>query len=77
MSNHFATITKKFQFTIPKQVCTTLRLKPGQKLSVSADHGRIILTPVRTQVEALAGSIQAPNVKQNITAKRKTKATSV
>lgn len=38
-------ISTKYQVVIPKEVRRKIKVKPGQKLSVSTSEGRIILTP--------------------------------
>jgi AbrB family looped-hinge helix DNA binding protein len=42
------TVSSKFQIVIPRQVREALKLKPGQKLSVFAEDGRIGLRPIRS-----------------------------
>jgi AbrB family looped-hinge helix DNA binding protein len=57
MQYHAATITTKMQLTLPKRLCERLGIKRGDKLAVTVEHGAIILTPGRTQIEGAAGSL--------------------
>lgn len=41
------TVSPKFHNVIPKDIRKTMRLRPGQKLKVSAYEGRIELIPDR------------------------------
>ena len=45
------TVSPKFQIVIPKEVREQMGLKPGQKLFVLLDGGRIHLVPVRPMME--------------------------
>lgn len=38
--------------TIPSDVVKSLRLKPGQKFEVSAESGRLVLTPTSPEFDA-------------------------
>jgi AbrB family looped-hinge helix DNA binding protein len=53
-----ATVTSKMQLTIPVRIARKLNLKPGQKVSVAARNGRIVVRPLRSVVEELAGSLR-------------------
>lgn len=55
-----ATITGKMQLTVPVRVAEKIGIKTGDKVSVSDSHGKIILTPVRSLIEELAGSLSTP-----------------
>jgi AbrB family looped-hinge helix DNA binding protein len=41
------TVSPKFEVVIPTEVCDSLKLKPGQKLSVIEKNGIIHLIPIR------------------------------
>ena len=60
-----ATITSKYQFTVPMAIVRRLGLKTGQKVVVSEEKGRVILTPSRKLVEELAGSLKMPKKWKN------------
>ena len=45
------TLSSKFQFVVPREVRESMKLKPGQKMSVLAYDGQIRLLPVRTAQE--------------------------
>ena len=47
------TISPKFQVVIPADVRKRLQLKPGQKLSVIASDGCVLLIPVRPPRELM------------------------
>ncbi len=47
-------VSPKFQVVIPKEIRQRLDLKPGQRLSVTENAGRIELTPILTP-ERLVG----------------------
>lgn len=59
---YVATITAKMQLTLPKRLCEQLGLKRGDKLAVTVEHGSIILMPVRSQIEAAAGSLKSGRI---------------
>ncbi|MBI2426312.1 MAG: AbrB/MazE/SpoVT family DNA-binding domain-containing protein [Candidatus Kerfeldbacteria bacterium] len=40
-------VTSQFRVTIPRSIRKSLALKPGMKLSVTADRFRLTLIPVR------------------------------
>jgi len=52
-----ATVTSKMQLTIPIRIARKLDLKPGHKVIVAARNGRIVVKPLRSVVEELAGSL--------------------
>lgn len=55
--NQLATITSKQQLTIPVGLFRKAGLRIGQKVIVSEENGRLVLTPTEMLVEELAGSI--------------------
>lgn len=55
-----ATITSKKQLTLPAALFHKAGLKVGQKVIVSEENGRLILTPAEKLVEELAGSVPMP-----------------
>ncbi|KKS14084.1 hypothetical protein A2617_01345 [Candidatus Daviesbacteria bacterium RIFOXYD1_FULL_41_10] len=57
---HMATITSKKQFTIPAGLFRKAGLNIGQKVIVSEEDGRLVLTPAEKLVEELAGSVPMP-----------------
>ncbi len=58
MAYYVATITSARQLTLPKRLCERLRIKRDDKLAVTVERGAIILTQLRTLIEARAGSLQ-------------------
>jgi putative addiction module antidote len=46
-------VGSSFVTTIPVDVVKDLRLRPGQKLQVSKENGRIVLTPVTAELDAV------------------------
>jgi AbrB family looped-hinge helix DNA binding protein len=53
-----ATITRKFQLTIPAAIARRLQLTRGDKVMVTpTEDGRIRVRPVRDIIEELAGSL--------------------
>ena len=55
-----ATITSKNQLTLPVDIVRKIGLKMGQKVIVSEEKGKVILTPAGKLVEELAGSLKMP-----------------
>lgn len=55
-----ATITSKMQFTIPMVIARKVGIESGDKVAVSEENGRIILTPMKQLIEELAGSLALP-----------------
>lgn len=55
-----ATITSKRQLTLPSKLFKKAKLKIGQKVLISEDDGRLIITPSENLVEELAGSLSLP-----------------
>lgn len=58
--NQSATITSKLQLTIPAVIARKVGITRGDKVTVSEEDGRIILTPMRQLVEELSGSLAMP-----------------
>ncbi len=58
MDDHIATITSKMQLTLPKRLCEQLGIERGDNRTVTVEHGAIILTPMRSVIEAAAGSLE-------------------
>ena len=46
-----ATLSDEYQVAIPRTVCESLGLEPGQKVQVIAYEGRIVLVPLRSARE--------------------------
>ena len=55
-----ATITSKKQLTLPSEVFKKAGLRVGQKVIVSEENGRLVITPAEKLVEELAGSVKIP-----------------
>lgn len=55
-----ATITSKKQLTLPAELFRKAGLRIGQKVIVSEENGRLVLTPAEKLVEELAGSVPMP-----------------
>lgn len=55
-----ATITGKMQLTVPINIARKVGLKTGEKVSVRDEYGRIIITPTKSLIEELAGSLSLP-----------------
>ncbi|OGG17943.1 hypothetical protein A3D78_07365 [Candidatus Gottesmanbacteria bacterium RIFCSPHIGHO2_02_FULL_39_14] len=55
-----ATITSKNQLTLPVEIVRKIGLKTGQKVIVSEEEGKVIITPAEVLVEELAGSVKMP-----------------
>ena len=58
--NQIATITSKKQLTLPAAIFRKAGLKIGQRVIVSEENGRLLLTPAELLVEELAGSVPIP-----------------
>jgi AbrB family looped-hinge helix DNA binding protein len=54
------TVSPKYQVVIPKHIRETMRLRPGQKLTVIAYDGRIELIPDR-DISELKGFLKGIN----------------
>ncbi len=59
--NQSATITSKMQLTIPMIIAKKVGLGSGDKVTVSEEHGRIVLTPIKQLLAELAGSLSIPD----------------
>lgn len=59
--NQSATITSKMQLTIPIIIARKVGIGSGDKVAVSEEHGRIILTPIKQLLSELAGSLSVPD----------------
>jgi AbrB family looped-hinge helix DNA binding protein len=46
-----ATLSQQYQVAIPRAVCESVGLEPGQKVQVIAYEGRIVLIPLRSARE--------------------------
>lgn len=55
-----ATITGKMQLTVPVRIAQKIGLKTGDKVAVADSQGKIVITPVRSLIEELAGSLSVP-----------------
>lgn len=55
-----ATITSKYQLTLPILITRKLGLKMGDKMIVSEEDGKVVLTPAVRLVEELAGALSIP-----------------
>ena len=55
-----ATITSKNQLTLPVDIVRKIGLKVGQKVIVSEEGGKVVITPAENLVEELAGSLKMP-----------------
>ena len=58
--NQSATVTSKMQFTIPIAIARRVGIGSGDRVAVSEENGRIILTPMKQLIEELAGSLAMP-----------------
>jgi AbrB family looped-hinge helix DNA binding protein len=59
------TITSKMQLTLPILIARKMGIVSGDKLTVSDEDGRIILTPIKQLVNKLAGSVTVPDKLKN------------
>ena len=58
--SQMATITSKKQLTLPAALFREAGFRVGQKVIVSEENGRLLLTPAELLVEELAGSVPVP-----------------
>ena len=58
--NKTATITSKRQITIPIKLFKAAKLDKNRKVLVSEKNGEIVITPLQSKVEKLAGSLKMP-----------------
>ena len=56
-----ATITSKRQITIPAALFKEVGLAERQKVLISEEGGKLVITPVANLIEKLAGSLQVPS----------------
>ncbi|WP_297004415.1 AbrB/MazE/SpoVT family DNA-binding domain-containing protein [uncultured Corynebacterium sp.] len=59
----YTTITSKGQITLPAQVRHALHLKPGQKVSVNIEDGRIIVD-APPEIEDTRAQLRAEAIRQ-------------
>lgn len=59
--HYIATLTSKRQLTLPSKLTRKLNLKPGEKMAIKEESGRLIMTPTVRLVEELAGSLKLPD----------------
>ncbi len=57
---HTVTVSPKYQVVIPKHIRASLKLRPGQKMTVIEYDGRIELIPDQN-IEALKGFLKGIN----------------
>jgi AbrB family looped-hinge helix DNA binding protein len=56
-----ATLTSKYQITVPRQVRETLRLAPGDRLLFRIlQDGQVVVEPENAPMAALRGRLKAP-----------------
>lgn len=58
--NQGATITSKMQFTIPIKIARKVGVESGEKVNVSEENGRIVISPIKNILAQLAGSLSLP-----------------
>ena len=58
--NQTATVTSKKQLTLPSALFKKAGFKIGQKVIVTEENGRLLITPAERLVEDLAGSVPVP-----------------
>lgn len=63
--NQLATITSKMQLTLPITIARKIGLKKGQKVAIEDVKGKIVITPMKSLVEAYAGSVSIPKKFKN------------
>jgi AbrB family looped-hinge helix DNA binding protein len=56
-----ATITSKRQITIPASLFIKVGLAERQKVLISEEEGKLVITPILSLIEKLAGSLEVPN----------------
>ena len=56
-----ATITSKRQITIPAALFSKVGLAERQKVLISEEEGKLVITPIVNLIEKLAGSLEIPN----------------
>lgn len=60
MLNQGATITSKLQLTIPVKIARKVGIKSGEKVDVSEENGKIVITPMIKLIHELSGSLPMP-----------------
>ena len=55
-----ATITSKRQLTIPASLFKEVGLAERQKVLISEEEGKLVITPIVNLIDKLAGSLQVP-----------------
>lgn len=55
------TITSKRQLTIPSSIFKKTGLSERQKVAISEEKGKIVITPLVYLVEELSGSLEIPS----------------
>lgn len=70
-----ATITSKNQLTLPKEVIENLDWQRVKKVLISTQRGVLIIKPLSSKVETLAGSLAFLSPKKHLDFKRVRKAT--
>lgn len=58
--NQIATITSKKQLTIPAAIFREAGFNIGERVIVSEENGRVVITSAEKLVEELAGSVPVP-----------------
>ncbi len=58
--NQIATVTSKKQLTLPSAIFKKAGFKIGQKVMVSEENGRLLITPAEVLVEEFAGPVPVP-----------------
>jgi AbrB family looped-hinge helix DNA binding protein len=56
-----ATITSKRQITIPAALFKEVGLAERQKVLISEEEGKLVITPIVNLIERLSGSLQVPS----------------
>ena len=57
----YGTITPKFQLHIPVKIRQQIGLKKHGRVKIRAEKNKIILTPVKDDIMALAGAFKVKN----------------
>jgi len=57
------TVSPKYQIVIPKKIRESMKIRPGQKLTMFAEEGSVHLVPLRSlkELQAALKGIQAPD----------------
>lgn len=59
-------ISSKGQMTLPKEICDRLKLHPGDRLDVSIEDRRIVLTPRTRGLEDVCAILPAAKRRRSI-----------